>query len=54
MNNTEESFMMVGKDLQVLIYNAVANKKINQFYNISLKKGLRFFRWMLPRITMNF
>ena len=40
MNNTEESFMMVGKDLQVLSYNAAANKKISQFYNISLKKGL--------------
>lgn len=40
MNNTEESFMMIGKDLQVLSYNASANKKTNQFYNISLKKGL--------------
>ena len=40
MNNTEESFMMVGKDLQVLSYNAAANKKVNQFYNLSLKKGL--------------
>ncbi|MBC7827111.1 MAG: PAS domain S-box protein [Chitinophagaceae bacterium] len=40
MNNTEESFMMVGKELQVLSYNAAANKKIHQFYNISLKKGL--------------
>lgn len=40
MNNTEESFMMVGKDLQVLSYNAAANKTVNQFYNISLKKGL--------------
>ena len=40
MNNTEESFMMVGKDLQVLSYNAAANRKANQFYNLSLKKGL--------------
>jgi len=40
MNNTEESFMMIGKDLQILSYNAAANKKINKFYNISLKKGL--------------
>ncbi|HKH62286.1 MAG TPA: PAS domain S-box protein, partial [Flavitalea sp.] len=40
MNNTEESFMMVGKDLQILSYNAAANKKINELYKISLKKGL--------------
>lgn len=40
MNNTEESFMMVGKDLQVLSYNAAANRKVNQFYNVSLKKGI--------------
>lgn len=40
MNNTEESFMMVGKDLQILSYNAAANKKINEHYKISLKKGL--------------
>lgn len=40
MNNTEESFMMVGKDLQILSYNAAANKKISELYKISLKKGL--------------
>ena len=40
MNNTEESFMMVGKDLQILSYNAAANKKTNELYNVSLKKGL--------------
>lgn len=40
MNNTEESFMMVGKNLQVLSYNTSANKKVKQFYNISLRKGL--------------
>lgn len=40
MNNTEESFMMVGKELQVLSYNAAANKKVNHYYNISLKKGI--------------
>jgi two-component system sensor histidine kinase UhpB len=39
MNNTEESFMMIGKDLQVLSYNAAANDKIKQLYNLSLKKG---------------
>jgi two-component system sensor histidine kinase UhpB len=40
MNNTEESFMMVGKDLQILSYNAAANQKINELYNVTLKKGL--------------
>ena len=32
--------MMVGKDLQILSYNAAANKKTNELYNVSLKKGL--------------
>ena len=40
MNNTEESFMMIGKDLQVLSYNAAADKKINTFAHLSMKKGL--------------
>jgi two-component system sensor histidine kinase UhpB len=40
MNNTEESFMMVGRDLQIISYNAAANKKTNELYHISLKKGL--------------
>lgn len=40
MNNTDESFLMISKDLQVLIYNSAANKYITRFYNIPLKKGL--------------
>ena len=40
MNNTEESFMMVGKDMQIISYNAAANKKVKELYHITLKKGL--------------
>lgn len=31
MNNTEESFMMIGKDLQVLSFNAAADKRSGNF-----------------------
>lgn len=49
MNNTEESFMMIGKDLQIVSYNSAANQKTNQFYNISLKKGLSILSLVPPQ-----
>jgi two-component system, NarL family, sensor histidine kinase UhpB len=40
MNNTNESFIMVDTDLNILSYNKVADQLIFQAYNVSLKQGL--------------
>lgn len=48
MNNTEESFIMLDRDLKVLSFNRVAEEKMDFFLKRLLKKGLSIFDFADP------